>query len=102
MLPYSPFQIRYSNLQHRARCVIKPRFLLSALVGLTATLLPVQAMKAQDAPAPEVARISVVRGDVSTRRGDSKDWMAATANAPLVPGDTVATGPVSRTEVQLD
>jgi hypothetical protein len=35
-------------------------------------------------------------------RGDSKDWVATTANAPVVHGDTIATGPGSRTELQLD
>src|ERR1017187_4587968 len=36
------------------------------------------------APAPEgkngVARISLIHGDVSTQRGDSKDWSAAALN----------------------
>ena len=57
---------------------------------------------AQDEPAPGVARISVVQRDVSTMRSDSKDWVAATANAPVVHGDTIATGSGSRTELQLD
>jgi hypothetical protein len=81
---------------------------------LTLVLLGPQRVKAQNEPAPKatsgvedasasgVARISVVQGDVSTLRGDSRDWVAATANAPLVHGDYIATGPVSRTEVQLD
>ena len=53
-------------------------------------------------PQPDVARISLIHGDVSMQRGDSGDWTAATLNTPLVRGDVVATGDKSRTEVQLD
>lgn len=56
----------------------------------------------EDDPGRGVARISVVNGDVSVRRGDSGDWVAAAVNAPLVVEDTVATGPNSRAEVQFD
>jgi len=59
-----------------------------------------------NAPAPEekngVARISLIHGDVSTQRGDSKDWSAAALNAPVLAGDRVSTGDKARTEVQLD
>jgi hypothetical protein len=81
---------------------LKDRILLFTLGVLTLVLLGPQKVKAQDEPAPAVARISVVQGDVSTLRGDSKDWVATTANAPVVRGDTIATGPDSRTELQLD
>src|SRR5437773_2650795 len=56
----------------------------------------------QDHPQSGVARISLIHGDVSTQRGDSGDWEAATLNTPVVAGDKVSTGPSSRTEVQLD
>ncbi len=49
-----------------------------------------------------VARISLIGGDVSVRRGDSGDWVAAAVNAPLVVEDMVGTGPSSRAEVQFD
>ncbi|HKT10462.1 MAG TPA: DUF6600 domain-containing protein [Terriglobia bacterium] len=49
-----------------------------------------------------VARVSLIRGDVSMQRGDSGEWVAVTVNTPLVPGDTIATGAGSRAEVQLD
>lgn len=49
-----------------------------------------------------VARVSLIRGDVSMQRGDSGEWIALTVNTPLVPGDTIATGAGSRAEVQLD
>jgi hypothetical protein len=57
-------------------------------------------------PAPAekngVARISLIHGDVSTQRGDSKDWSAAALNAPVLAGDRVSTGDKARTEIQLD
>jgi hypothetical protein len=49
-----------------------------------------------------VARISLMNGDVSVRRGDSGDWVAAAVNAPLSVDDTVVTGANSRAELQLD
>lgn len=51
---------------------------------------------------PGVARISLMTGEVSTQRGDSGDWVAATVNAPVMAGDRVATSAHSRAEVQLD
>ena len=49
-----------------------------------------------------VARISMMHGDVSTQRGDSGDWSAATLNAPVMGGDKVSTGDNARVELQLD
>jgi hypothetical protein len=49
-----------------------------------------------------VARISMIHGDVSTQRGDSGDWSAATLNAPVVSGDKVSTADNARAELQLD
>src|SRR4051812_44885552 len=49
-----------------------------------------------------VARLSLINGDVSIRRGDSGDFVAAALNAPLVVGDRVLTGPNSYAEVQFD
>lgn len=70
---------------------------------MTVALLTVPAALADDAdPGRGVARISVINGDVSVRRGDSGDWVAAAVNAPLVVQDTIATGPGSRAEVQFD
>src|SRR4030081_1126717 len=48
-----------------------------------------------------VARISMIRGDVSTQRGDSGDWSAATLNAPVMTGDRVSRADNARTELQL-
>jgi hypothetical protein len=49
-----------------------------------------------------VARISLIHGDVSTRRGDSGDWSAATLNQPVMGGDKISTGDGARTELELD
>ena len=56
----------------------------------------------EDAPERGVARISLINGDVSVRRGDSGDWVAAAVNGPLVIEDSLLTGPGSRAEIQFD
>jgi hypothetical protein len=63
----------------------------------------------QDGPPPDpgapergVARISIVNGEVSVRRGDSGDWVAAAVNAPVMVEDRLSTGRGSRAEVQFD
>jgi len=53
-------------------------------------------------PHTSVARLSFLQGPVSTQRGDSGDWSAATLNTPVVPGDRVSTGENGRAELQLD
>jgi hypothetical protein len=54
-------------------------------------------------PAPGVARLSFVHGDVSQQRGDNAQWVAATLNTPIEPGDRVSTGGQdARAELQLD
>jgi hypothetical protein len=50
----------------------------------------------------EVARVSLIRGNVSNLRGDTGDWVATVVNTPLVAGDAISTGPNSRAEIQLD
>ena len=49
-----------------------------------------------------VARVSLLNGDVSVRRGDSGDFVAAAINAPLLALDSLQTGPASRAEIQFD
>ena len=62
-----------------------------------------QQQQQQDVAAqPGVARVSAIRGDVSTQRGDNGEWVAATQNMPIAVGDRVSTGDKSRTELQLD
>lgn len=61
-----------------------------------------EAAPRSEGPAPSVARISLIHGDVTTQRGDSGEWGSTSINAPLVLGDQVATGEKARTEIQLD
>jgi hypothetical protein len=61
-----------------------------------------EAAPKSEGPAPVVARISLIHGDVSTQRGDSGDWGSTSVNAPVVRGDQVATGQDARAEIQLD
>jgi hypothetical protein len=89
------------------------RWLLTLMIP--GMLLSGIAMAQQEAPPPGqqeddttegpgrgVARVSLLNGDVSVRRGDSGDWVAAAINAPLLAEDRVMTGPGARAEVQLD
>ncbi|MGO9094597.1 MAG: DUF6600 domain-containing protein [Bryobacteraceae bacterium] len=49
-----------------------------------------------------VARISLMRGDVAVRRGDSGDAVEAAVNSPLVVFDGLVTGPGARAEIEFD
>jgi hypothetical protein len=49
-----------------------------------------------------VARISLMDGEVSVKRGDASDWVAGVINAPLLSADRISTAPNSRAEVQFD
>jgi hypothetical protein len=55
-----------------------------------------------DTPNRAVARISIVNGVVSVRRGDSGEAVAAALNAPLTSTDRLLTGEGSRAEIQFD
>ena len=82
-----------------------PKFRFLALTG--AVLLTAGAFTPARAQDPDdlkrgVARISLMNGDVSVRRGDSGDWVAGVINAPLMTDDRIATGASSRGEVQFD
>jgi FecR protein len=74
-------------------------------VGLT--VLVVGALTPALAQDPEdlrrgVARISLMDGEVTVRRGDSGEWVAGVINAPLMTDDRIATGQNSRAEIQFD
>src|SRR5580704_8394965 len=57
----------------------------------------------QPAEAPQgVARVSLLRGDVSMHRGDSGDWVAITLNTPIMAGDKITTSDAGSGEIQLD
>lgn len=60
------------------------------------------AQEQDDVPGRGVARVSLINGDVSVRRGDSGDWVAAAVNGPMVVYDHLLTGPNSRAEIQFD
>jgi Family of unknown function (DUF6600)/FecR protein len=55
-----------------------------------------------DTPNRAVARISIMNGVVSVRRGDSGEAVAAAVNAPLTATDRLLTGEGSRAEIQFD
>ena len=75
---------------------------LLMLLILTLALTGITWAAEDDEPGRGVARVSLMNGDVSVRRGDSGDWVAAAVNAPLSVDDTVVTGANSRAELQLD
>ena len=78
--------------------------LLSVLIALSAVAQapPPQGQPESPESQPGVGRISVIDGNVSTQHSDSAEWIAATPNLPVVPGDSVSTGPRSSAEIQLD
>ncbi len=81
------------------------RGLLATTSALLLMLVPISSAPAQSTdagPALGVARISLINGDVTTKRGDSGDWVAAQVNEPVVEGDIIETAPGSRMELQLD
>ncbi len=90
--------------RHTQRCrYVATIALLAAVVpGLHGQNTP--GAPPQDPGAPErgVARVSIVNGEVSVRRGDSGEWVAAVGNAPLMAEDRVSTGAGARAEVQFD
>ena len=53
-------------------------------------------------PPQGVARMSLMRGDVSMQRGDSGDWVATTLNSPVMLGDAISTAENGSAEIQLD
>ena len=61
-----------------------------------------QAPEPQDQPGQPVARLAVINGEASVRRGDSGDWVAAVVNAPLMAGDSLSVAPSGSVEIQLD
>lgn len=74
--------------------------MMTVAASLVLTMAPAPAQSEE--PGKGVARISLIQGDVSVRRGDSGDWVAAAINAPLLAEDRVLTGAASRAEVQFD
>src|SRR5580700_4047619 len=75
--------------------------LAGAITMVASLATPVRAQNPDDMQRG-VARISVMDGQVSVRRGDAAEWVAGIINAPLMADDSVATAPNSRAEVQFD
>jgi hypothetical protein len=72
-----------------------------AAVALAGVATPGRAQDADDQQRG-VARISMMNGEVSVRRGDAGEWVAGVVNAPLMSDDRISTAPNSRAEVQFD
>ena len=53
-------------------------------------------------PGRGVARVSLINGEVSVRRGDAGELVAGAMNAPVMVGDAIITGQQSRAEIQFD
>lgn len=71
------------------------------LFGFATLALPALADTADSASAPDVARVSLLRGAVEIKRADSGDTVLATINAPVNVGDYLATHDEARAEVQF-
>jgi hypothetical protein len=82
---------------------MKPRLFGLLLAASSVLSSPIWA---DDQPADDasrgVARISFLNGDVSMRRGDSGEIVAAAINAPLVLQDSLLTGSGATAEIQFD
>ena len=81
----------------KARLAVATAALIAASIPY-----PALAQDDDDGPGRGVARISLINGDVSVRRGDTGEFVAAAINSPVVVQDRVVTGVNSRAEVQLD
>src|SRR3954464_12429767 len=78
-------------------------WMAGAVAVLAGSAIPA---RAQDDVADDqqrgVARISLINGEVSVKRGDAAEWVAGVVNAPLLSDDRISTAPNSRAEVQFD
>jgi hypothetical protein len=77
-------------------------FALAGIMLLTSGMARLAKAQDPDDMQRGVARISLMNGEVSVRRGDSGEWVAGVINAPLLSDDRISTGPNSRAEAQFD
>jgi hypothetical protein len=80
---------------------MKPLTVFTAVL-VVALAVPAWAQDYEDEPGQGVARLSLVNGEVTVRRGDTGELIAGERNAPLVARDHVITDNGARAEVQLD
>src|SRR5262245_52818461 len=107
---FHEFPVRIACSTERQRLLVvrrlsaeeRPMKYLMMTVLLSVVTAPAWAQESGDAPEHGVARISVMSGDVTVRRGDSGEDIAAEVNAPLVALDHVFTNRDSRAELQFD
>ena len=78
------------------------RYQMLAAFLMGALAMPGFAQDPGAEPDHGVARISLISGDVTVRRGDSGEEIAGDLNAPLVARDHVITERGARAEIQLD
>src|ERR1041384_7094996 len=76
-------------------------WLTGAVLALAGIVVPAHAQDADDQQRA-VARISLMNGEVSVRRGDAAEGGAGVINAPLMTDDRISTAPNSRAEGQFD
>src|SRR5215467_9490281 len=87
--------------RNRIQIVTKAAIWTGATLFAANTVIPALAQDADDAQRG-VARISIMDGQVSVKRGDAGEWVGGVINAPLMSDDSIATAPNSRAEVQFD
>ena len=78
------------------------RIMVAGLLVAAAGIGRAQEQPAAPEPGRGVARIGLVNGEVSVRRGQEGEWVAAVANAPVSVDDHMATAAGARAEVQFD
>ena len=87
----------------QATAIKRAVFILAAALPLLAQTAPAPTSNnGADTPNRAVARISFMSGEVSVRRGDSGEAVAAAVDAPLTGTDRLLTGDQSRAEIQFD
>lgn len=78
------------------------RTLLWFTIFVVVGIAPIYSQEDDDVAGKGVARLSLISGDVSVRRGDTGEWVAGAVNGPLVVGDYIQSGAGSRAEIQFD
>jgi hypothetical protein len=94
-----------ANGTNRAWLAAIAMFAAISILGQAPAPAPESSASAEndaDSPNRAVARISIINGVVSVRRGDSGEAVSAAVNAPLTGTDRLLTGEGSRAEIQFD